>query len=169
MSDSCYPCCFSEILSIATEQLHVISKMDPCSSAFVFYIASDQSISGHQRLIGGDNARYDPILHTIISIPSALRTRELSLLSNQEIDNCHFPTPNQSILMEKVNSPKRKRKTARFAGSVGRLSRATSLCQLDKSAHSNPKSFLIRLPCLGPEVCPGLSFCTLSTTSKRNV
>lgn len=65
-----------------------------------------------------------------------------------------------------MNLPKRKRKTARFAGSVGRLSRATTLCQLDKSVHSNPKSFSMRLPWLSPDVRADLFFCTLSTTKK---
>ncbi|KAL0620219.1 hypothetical protein AAY473_008543 [Plecturocebus cupreus] len=85
---------------------------------------------------------------------------------NRKIDDCHSPTPNQTAPTHKLDSPKRKRKTAKLAGSVGRFSKVTSLRQLDKSVHSKPKSFPIRLPCLGPEICSALSFWTLSATNK---
>lgn len=72
----------------------------------------------------------------------------------------------QNVPIQKMDLPKRKRKTARFAGSVGLLSRVTMLCQLDKSVHSNPKIFSIRLPCFSPDVCADLFFCTLSTNQE---
>lgn len=161
------------VLRIVTWQLHATSKMGLWSSASVFPMASDQSISGLQTLIRGDEGGFDPKLHKYlfqkISIFSSEEKGGKSL-SNQETHKgwlLSHPPPHWSL--QKPDLPKRKRKTARLAGSVGRFSRVTSLPQLETSVHSNPKSVPIPLPCLGREDCPALSFCTLSANNKQSV
>ena len=77
-----------------------------------------------------------------------------------------FSYSNHTGRSQKLDLPKRKRKTARFAGSVGRFSRVTRPPQPDTDVHSKPKSFLMQLASLDLKVCPALPFCTLSATNK---